>query len=144
MSAILKYHTPKWFHVQELVPPDLYEQRGEAALVVMDYRMLKTADQIREFFMKPVTINNWAFGGERIYSGWRPFECQIGAKLSQHRFGRAIDFVVEGIAPEIVRSEIMGAATHFTYITTIEAGTPTWTHVDCRAIASNGIELVGQ
>lgn len=45
-----------------------------------------------------VTVNDWGFRDSvdteaRQYSGWRPFDCPVGAKHSQHKLGRALDSV---------------------------------------------------
>ena len=57
-----------------------------------------------------------------------------GAKLSQHKFGRAIDIVVEGYTGKQLRDLVVKNKADFLKIgmTTIEQGTEPWLHVDCR------------
>ncbi len=54
---------------------------------------------------------------------------KVGAKYSQHRFGRAVDFDVKGISAETVRNDIRKG--YFSEITCIEADV-NWVHIDVR------------
>jgi len=74
-------------------------------------------------------------GGTFINSGFRSPLCDVGAHFSQHKFGRAADLKLDGITPEEVRRDIIANFNLYrekTAITTIEAQTPTWLHVDVR------------
>jgi hypothetical protein len=135
----VNYYKPKHFKIQEFVPPEVYAALGEKASLVMDNRMLITADTIREYFGKPVTINDWVFGGERVLSGFRAAGCKIGAAYSQHKFGRAFDIIIKEIPAEVARKEILSNRDVFKYITAMESGV-SWLHVDCRPI-TDGIVL---
>ena len=137
----MKYYCPKYFDPREFVPPEAYEALGDSCLLVMDCRMLKTADALRGFFGVPVIINDWHMHGIRKYSGFRPVDCATGAHWSQHRFGRALDMIIKTIAPEEARTQIIQAKNHFPYITAMERDTTPWVHVDCRAIFGDGIVL---
>ncbi len=136
----MKYYEPKYFRPEEFVPPEVFKQLGEKSLLVMDYRILKTADTLRDTFGK-ITINNWVFGGQRRYSGFRHATCVIGAVWSQHRFGRGIDALTEKCTPDEARKEILAHPDHFPYITVMEDKVE-WLHVDCRAIAGSNIILI--
>ena len=138
----LKYYEPKYFLPQELVPPKIYSALGDKSLLVMDYRILKTIDVIREFFGKPVHINTWLWNKRgRKFSGFRPRWCNVGARYSQHRFGRATDCLIEDTPATVARGAIMEAQLHFPYITVLEDRV-NWLHIDCRAVSDHGIQLV--
>lgn len=73
----MERYEPKHFIVQEFVDSISFSERGKKAISVMDWRMLWTADAIREYFNKPVIINNWHTGGNRRWSGIRYKESHI-------------------------------------------------------------------
>jgi len=102
------------------------------------------AQFIRDRFGRPMTINNYLAGGNYQYSAFRDSSCQIGAANSQHRHGRAIDFRIKGMEPADIREDIR---LHFdlfrgTGLTTMEADTPTWVHVDCRNTLMDSLLIV--
>jgi hypothetical protein len=128
------------FKVQEFVDKDTYNKRGDASISCIDWRMLWTMDSIRDYFRKPITINNWHIGKEREWSGIRFVESQYYSKLSQHSFGRAIDFIVSGIDSAEVRKTIRDNPNEdaFKYITTLEDFSGmSWIHIDCRVLRSD-------
>ena len=135
----MQFYKPRHFKVQEFVPPATYKVLGNRAIILISYNILKTADAIREWFNRPVKINDWCFGGKLKYRGYRPCGCPVGAKYSQHKIGAAIDFEVQGMAAEAVRRELVANSSHFLYITAIEKNTPTWVHVDCRPIVDGPV-----
>jgi hypothetical protein len=137
----MKYYTPRHFAVWEFVPMSLYKEKGDDALLVMDRRILETADQIREFFGVPVVINNWHECGERNESGFRFSQTSTGADYSQHKFGRAIDCLVGKLDAETVRRQILRNPRAFPHITVIEDGVD-WLHADCRCVDSDSIVLI--
>jgi uncharacterized protein YcbK (DUF882 family) len=61
---------------------------------------------VREFFGKPVTVNNWKWGGSFQYRGYRPPHCMVGAAQSYHKRGMAFDFDVKGLTADVVRGFI--------------------------------------
>jgi len=151
-------YVPQHYVAEEFIDPDTLDYlrtRNVSPWVVMDCRALWTADAIWKAFntgkwakaegTRKVTVNDWKWGGSRKYRGFRPADCAVGAKLSQHRFGRGWDYDVEGIAAEDVRREIMANqyAEPFKYITCIEDAV-TWNHNDVRALnkAVDGILIV--
>lgn len=134
----MNIYQPKHFITKEFVPPEVYRSLGERSLLVMDYYVLKTADAIREWFNLPVIINDWCFGGKLKYRGFRPCVCKVGAKYSQHRFGRAIDLTVRGLIAEEVRQEILCHPDHFSHINAIEKDV-SWVHVDSRCITDGPV-----
>ena len=138
-----KYYEPKNFILQELVPPEIWEEREWKSIWLLDQNMIKMVDGIREFFGKPITINNWKWGGQFTLRGFRPEETKIGSKLSQHKFGRAADMDIEDYSAEQARRLIIGNQKNplLNWITVIEDNV-SWLHVDCRNINTEKIILV--
>jgi hypothetical protein len=130
----MRFYEPKHFKPQEFLPPEVY------SLMVMDPRILWTLDALRDFFHKPIIINNWHDKGPYSQRGFRT-NLFTGAALSQHRFGRACDFDIKGTSAEEFRQLAKsGALEHeLTYITRIEENT-NWCHVDCAAVP--GIDII--
>jgi len=124
----------KDFSLQEFVPPMIFEQYVDKAIWFVDPKLFSMAQFIRDRFGKAMTINNYMSGGTYQYSAFRDHLCTIGAVNSQHRHGRAFNFRIKGATPAEVRQDIID---HYHWyrevgLTTIEAETPTWVHVDCR------------
>jgi hypothetical protein len=141
---MFKVYEPRNFDPREFVSPVTYQlmlARLKSPLLVMDVRMLVTADAIRTYFGKPVTINDWHVGGKRQYSGYREPTCQVGELYSQHRFGRALDLLVQGMTAAVVRAEILVNPEAFPFITAMEDGVG-WVHVDCRPVVAFGPEKI--
>ncbi len=122
------------FHLHEFVPPEVYNAYGDRAVWFLDPRIITLAQFLRERFRTPVVINNWFSGGNYRYSGYRDPLSEVGAMFSQHKFGRAIDIKVQGIEPENIREDIRLHWPDYREagLTTIEEGTQTWVHLDCR------------
>ncbi len=121
------------FYLQEFVPRDFYNENQEGSLKFIDKRIVSACQFIREKIGKPITINNWLNGGERQFSGLRPFVCNVGVMYSQHKYGRAADLKCEGMNGEELRQVVKRYWEDLKqYITTIEADTENWLHIDCR------------
>lgn len=99
---------------------------------LLDDRIIWTADKLRERFGKAI-INNWSFGGDLQFRGFRPLGSSVGSALSQHKFGRAIDINFESATAEEVRQDLktVGKIGAYKYITACEERTG-WNHFDCR------------
>ena len=132
-------YTPKYFKIEELVDPETFKLKGEKSLALLDSRILYSIDCIRKFLNKSITINNWATGGNRNWSGLRTDKSPDYSKHSQHTYGRAIDFVVRGMSAPEVQKMIIDHQDLFPYVTRMEADRPTWTHIDCANIKYDGI-----
>ena len=126
-------YRPKHFKVYELVDPKTYKDRGIKAWELLDPKLLRLIDTLRETFGS-ATINDWKWGGKFKWSGLRTSECKIGAKYSQHRFGRAADLKFRHISPADIRKAIRKDKVYFQEmgVTCIENKTATWLHVDVR------------
>lgn len=136
----MRFYNPIYFQPCELLPPSIFKKYGTAGLIVMDPHIIWTLDQIRKTVGKPITVNNWQAGGPFSQRAFRD-DPGIGAPLSQHRFGRAVDFDITGMTAEEFRKEVKAGkfTSELTYITRIEDGI-NWIHVDCAAVP--GPEIV--
>ena len=99
----------------------------------LDSKIPILAQAIRDRFKKIVIINDWALREwpKYFYSGVRPFNCHIGAKFSRHKLGLAMDVKIKGVKAPELRKDIKDNFKFYSKygLTTIEAGTPTWTHL---------------
>lgn len=136
-------YRPRHFEIQELVPPEIYDARGEAAWELLDARALATLDRMREFF-GPIIVNDWHWGGQYRESGLREPNTSTGARYSQHKFGRAFDCKFRHTTPLAVYGHILAHQDDFPYLTTLEdiEATPTWLHFDVRLNPESGIRIV--
>lgn len=142
-------YIPNHFKVQELVPPDVYDDLGDKAVLLFDDRLLRQADLIREVY-GPMLINTWLWETQRprTMSGWRPGNA-IGSKYSQHKFGRALDMIpAKHYSPELVeefRSDILYRIVRndptVRFIRALEDGV-NWLHIDVRNGVSEESVLV--
>ena len=142
-------YRPKYFALNEVVHPGAIQALGERAWTLMDERILRGADWLRELF-GPCTING-KFGGKGFTeSGLRDPFTKTGAPFSQHKFGRALDLKFHKVTCKEVYDYIIrnpGDARE-NGITTVEdiAFTGTWLHIDCRLLPEsfpeNGVLVV--
>lgn len=132
------------FDLREFVCPAIYSRLGEKSIWLIDQKIIDLANFTRDFFQKPVIINNWHSGGQYKESGLREMMTTTGAAFSQHKFGRAIDIKIPGLTAEFIRGEIMANEYKFIAkgLTTIEADTPTWVHLDTRNTGLKDILIV--
>jgi len=135
------------FNLKEFIDPYTYGKFGDSSIWFIDPRIVTLAQFIRERLGKPCVINNWSTGGQYQYSGFRPPQCTVGAKLSQHRFGRAIDLKCSGMSADEVREDIIKNFDVYkksTALTTIEDGNyaPTWCHIDIRETNIEELKIV--
>jgi len=118
------------FKIQELVPPKVYEDRGEKAWELLDERALRTIDCLRHDY-GTCTINNWSYGGDRCWSGLRTVESPYYSPYSQHSFGRAFDCIFKHATAEEIRQDILENRRFYPHLSAMELGT-SWLHLDCR------------
>jgi len=126
-------YIPKHFKPQEFVPPSVYNDRGDKSLQLIDDRILRIADYLRERYGS-TTINNWCWGGNRQWSGLRTPDSPYYSMYSQHTMGRAVDCIFKGISAEEVREDIKKSdiLTDLTLNSvTLEDGV-SWLHIDVR------------
>lgn len=140
MSVLYK---PINFKPQEFMPEKVYNElvaAGADPMIVMDPLIVYTIDKIRDHFKKSITINNWLFQKDGFqFRGFRPrWYTQTAAQYSQHYFGRALDFDIDGMKAEEFRSylKLNPKLDAFSYITACEKNL-TWIHIDCRPTRRN-------
>jgi hypothetical protein len=143
-------YRPKYFALNEVVHPGAIQARGEQAWQLMDDRILRGADWLRELF-GAITING-KFGEQRFNeSGLRDPFTTVGAKYSQHKFGRALDLkfhkvTVSEVYDYIIRNPQEARENGITTLEDIRDTKGKWLHVDCRLVPEtfplNGILVV--
>jgi hypothetical protein len=131
----------KYFQPSEVLPKSWLDTYGANALLALDERILISIDLIREYFAVPVIVNNWAKGGAFSFRGLRTPGCLQYKPDSQHAFGRAIDFDVQGLSADYVRRVILDGQARWPLITRMEIGSA-WVHVDCANTGSKKIIMV--
>lgn len=136
----------KYFRLEELVPPELFEEyssKGQAYKLwwIFDRNTLYVADRLREDY-GPMTCNDWLWDGERVNSGFRPFNLSdLGASLSQHKFGRALDLIPTQVHPDRIREDIRNKKSpYMEKIQAIESNI-SWLHFDMRNNKGNLMEF---
>ncbi|MBN1340741.1 MAG: hypothetical protein JXA03_15540 [Bacteroidales bacterium] len=134
----------EYFILKEFIDPAIYAARGDKSIELIDSRLIDIAMYFRLYFGEPVIINNWHTGGGYKESGLRSFTTKTGAFYSQHKYGRAIDMKFIGVQASDVIAEVQRKWRKFRScgMTTMETGTPTWVHVDCRQTGQNDLYLV--
>ena len=135
------------FSCVEFVPPEI-DAGPYPNTWFIDPDLVVLCQLFRDTFGS-VTINNWYWGGQYKYSGFRPPTTSVGGKLSQHRFGRAGDLkfkdkTVQEVYREILASEYYWYTKGLRVLENVEK-TPTWLHIDIRDTGSeylNKIKIV--
>lgn len=119
------------FKIQELVPPNVFNQRGNAAWELLDANALITLDALRSHFGRAI-CNDYSFGGKRQWSGLRTADSPYYSPYSQHSFGRAFDLIFLDAKTEEVREEIIRLRDKkFPLINGLELDV-SWIHFDVR------------
>lgn len=136
-------YRPKHFALVELVPPDLFKERGERCWEWLDPAALRTADTLRKIF-GPITINDWSWGGRHTERGLRRFNSTTGAEFSMHKKGGANDCEFKNATPKEVFIYILAHPDEFPLLTTLEDVDKTvfWLHFDVRNHGREGIWVV--
>ena len=94
-------YKPKHFSIEELVPPETLSKYGESLCwTFMDHRLLEVLDWLRMALNRSIWINRDDISNNRgfrtnLYNTSRMY-------CSQHLFGRAADFNVDGMTVEEV------------------------------------------
>ncbi len=135
----------KYFIIQELVSPEIYQEFGDKAWSLIDDSMKDALDATREHFTTKygpsakMVVNNWHKRGPYRYRGMRPLGCKVGAPSSQHQKTplNAIDFDILGLTDDQVKDEIIANEPKFYSLgwrrmESREFATG-WTHLDRKA-----------
>ena len=120
----------KHFEIYELVPPSVYEKRGQKAWELLDERALVTLDTLRDN-LGVCTVNNYYFGGSRKWSGLRTPESPYYSPTSQHSLGKAFDCLFKTVSAEEARQHILSNRDLYPHITGLELDV-SWLHFDIR------------
>ncbi len=133
------------FKPEELVDKQTFDRFKGDIWFLFHQRALIALDGIRNYFKKPVIVNNWDEGGQFEQRGLRILtnkDKAIYSPYSQHSLGNGFDVDIEGMKADDVRKEIINNKddVHFYLITCLEIGI-SWVHFDCRNIADR-IRLV--
>lgn len=87
----------KYFVVQSFVPKSYYDYFGEHAIRFVDPWLIFACQFIREYFNKPMILNNYHLGGKLQNRALRAPFSKVGGKLSFHKFSEAGDFNIVGM-----------------------------------------------
>ena len=125
------------FQLEELVCKHVFEKYGVTAWQFFDDRALKMLDFVRERLNKPITVNNWHWGGSFSQRGFRCTGCQLiidAVKDSRiyctpHSRGQAFDFDVEGLTGSEVRLWLVKNSEILPFPIRLESSV-SWTHLD--------------
>lgn len=142
----MRYQITENFNLDEFIHPDYMRKFGQNALWFIDHRIVTIAQELRTDLGVPITINNYETGGQYKSSGLRVQSAKIGAKYSQHKYGRAIDCKFKGVTIQEAFNFLMhNQGKYFNLgLTTIEniEHTPTWLHLDCRLTGLTEYKIV--
>jgi len=129
-----------YFVEQEFLPPSVWESEGVDGMLHIDPRVIETCIDIRRFFARPVTVNNWHVGGPYKYRCYRPRDCPVGAKHSLHKEGLACDLTIKGISAAKARRRIIENSDLFPFIRRLEDEVG-WVHFDAMETGRKEIVL---
>jgi len=126
--------SPHFFY-HEYFSQGIWQSNSEKVLRrLIDERLILIMEKIRTEINQPIFINNWKWGGNSMYRGFRPTSTEVGALYSQHKFGRAVDFKVKNRTVKQVHDHILNNESSFMAmgVTRLEdrRDAPTWIHLD--------------
>lgn len=133
------------FMYHELFPKHMCESMAWYDLRdLLDYRIIRSLEVIRQELGK-VYVNNWFWGGNSQWRGYRTAEWDKFNSASAHAWGHAVDFNVQGYTAEAVREWILTWQERFLAlgITRLESGidAPTWVHMDVKYTGLDQIKV---
>lgn len=103
---------------------------------LMDSKIVLATQWVREQIGLPVTVNNYATGGQYKESGLRSQTTTTGAKKSAHKEGKAVDIKIKGMTAKEVWDWCMDRQMELYDLGIREIehweNTPTWTHLSTR------------
>ena len=124
----------KYFTIQELVSPEIYELLENDAWKLLDQKLIETIDFIRESLGIPLICNNWHWGGSRKNCGMRSKTCTTGAKKSLHKSGQAVDLISTKMSAKEIRNKLEQIQDELPYPIRVEKwddnGELSWVHID--------------
>ena len=124
-------YKPVYFRPNEIFPPEIIKMFTVNGVVsnniwmLMDERILLAADCLRlRYGICYINHNGMTQRGFRT-------DEKVGAKFSQHRYGRALDINFKNVTVKEVRDYIINNPSLFVGITAVE-NVDGWLHIDCR------------
>ena len=120
-----------FFEIYELVYPEMFKTWGEKAWQFINPSLIKVQDELRRQINETLYVNTYNWGGDREFSGLRPFNSSVGAKLSIHKFGSATDSIASTKSADELREIILNKFELFRGIGCLEIGI-NWLHMDVR------------
>ena len=131
------------FALEELVHPKIFEIVGERSADFLHPNLIVTLEQMKTHFGKnqSIVVNDYLWGGAYLNSGLRLPDSKVGATLSAHRFGCAVDCKFKGQDIDDVQENILQHPHKFPFITRMESAafTKTWLHVEVGAYRNKDI-----
>ena len=139
------------FSIQELVPPEVFQERGNKAWSLFNPLILKSADRLRKRY-GPMFINTWSLSkaiqeiyGTRTESGIRIPGNAYYKVYSDHSRGNAFDAIFRDISAEEIRDDIIQGRIEFDFPVVIECTINgkeiSWLHFATRNMDSTVMEL---
>jgi hypothetical protein len=151
-------YKPKYFALQELVCPHVFNAFGVRAWSFFDERLLMTMDFLRDQWGVPIYVNNWdmpAATRKRLglplfdERGGRCIQCDLVKKActegrvycSSHIRFQASDFTVQNMTSSKVSLWLVSNYALLPFPIRVEKGTKGWTHIDMCNTGANKVEL---
>jgi len=128
---------PNHFNVKEMVDEQVYNLLGEQAWNLIDIRIRKTQQVLKDVFGWIIIVNTWMFStnkyGQFSHRGFRAAVSDVGSKGGSHYKGMGLDFdaYIDGqrLDPDLVRKRILDNIDMFPYIRCLEIDI-NWIHID--------------
>lgn len=131
-----------FFMINEFIPNEILKLKHIDPLWFIDADIIKLAIFERNWFDAPLIINT----NHLQNRGFRDPNSAVGAKLSQHKLGKAFDSNVKGLSAGQMHKEILDNEKSFMEmgLTTLEdiSFTKTWVHQDKRYTGLDKILIV--
>lgn len=123
----------KNFKLYELLPKEIYKDE-EYGWELLDEKLKITINIVRDILGVPLICNNWYWGGSRNWCGYRPIDCKIGAKMSAHKKGMAVDLISTKMSAHDMREKIKANKDKLPYNIRLEkwdsnGNETTWLHI---------------
>lgn len=136
----MNHRISRYFDIQELVCPHVYDKFGLYAWQFFDPRLLDTLLVIREKIAKPIYVNDWDMGGNFTQRGFRCNICPLVKEktsleklyVTAHSQGMGVDFDVKGMSAEEVRKWIKDNQILLPHPIRLEEDV-NWLHLDTRS-----------
>lgn len=136
-------YRPKHFKLAELVDPHFLTTPEDEVWAMLDENALRAIDALRDKF-GPLRIN----GNGYTESGLRRPDTKTGAKMSQHKYGRAFDLkpLQKGVTVRMMCDWIIAnqSDAYAMGIRRVEDHrfTPSWLHIDSKDTGNDWVNKI--